>query len=286
MFILLKFDCSGGNPFKIKAICDAIIKTKNCPVYAYISGDDAKGVFAASIMLALACDKIYIAPDASIGAATSENGNSKDNLDLRDQFGERIGEKFTSAYRAYISSLAQKNSRPELLAMAMVDKNIEVVEVQQNGKCVFVSPENIKPSQEIKQRWSRNGALLTLSAEKAVQSGMADEIIESKQKLLEKLGAANAALTIAKEHIEVRGEFVKNFNLFRKMLEEADSLRKKIKISSNNMEKAALLSRQISLYDKALEIARRYPDIPADTLGLQFAINDAKGEYNKIRQKR
>ena len=126
LFVLIEIDTPGGRVDLMKRICAAITKTDNCRTVAFVSGGKYGGAYSAGAIIALACDYIYMADGTSIGAATPILASSSDIKDLKSTYGETVGEKFMSAERAYIATLAEKNGRPGLLAKAMVDKDIEV----------------------------------------------------------------------------------------------------------------------------------------------------------------
>ncbi|MBE9484775.1 MAG: S49 family peptidase, partial [Bacteroidetes bacterium] len=91
------------------------IRTKilNCdiPVYVYIDNNAA----SAGALIAIACDSIYMAPVASIGAAT-----------VVDQSGKPVPDKYQSYMRSWMRSTAEANGRDPDIAQAMVDPDIYI----------------------------------------------------------------------------------------------------------------------------------------------------------------
>ena len=148
LFILFEIDTPGGRGDLARADLRGITQIKNCPTVAFVKGGKYGGALSAGAAVALACDKIYMANNTVIGAATaiaiSETGRPES---LKEAFGEEVGEKFASAWRAYFASLAERNHRPGLLARAMVDRNTEVVEVAEANERFFIDPVNKKPQQ-------------------------------------------------------------------------------------------------------------------------------------------
>ena len=163
-----------------------------------------------------------------IGAATLINKPKEVNEFKDRKYEDVINEKFSSAWRAYLASLAQQNDRPGLLARAMVDSSIEVVEVDQGAKRLFIDPVNKKPGQQVARTWNKSGSLLTLTAKEAVECTMADGLVDSREQLLGQLNAGDANVVTDKKIAFARKELQ---IAKRRMDEIAKSLDLKIKQS-------------------------------------------------------
>jgi hypothetical protein len=74
----------------------------------------------------------------------------------------------------------------------MVDKDIRVVEVVENGKRFFIAPGSKKPRQTVVHTWSQKGSLLTLTAAEAAQTGIADGVVASQADIFTDLAAMEA----------------------------------------------------------------------------------------------
>ncbi|MHC4233067.1 MAG: Clp protease/crotonase-like domain-containing protein, partial [Planctomycetota bacterium] len=70
LLILIEVDTPGGRVDLAERICAAINDIKYCQTVAFIKGGEYGGAFSAGAAISLACDKIYMAPATSIGAAT------------------------------------------------------------------------------------------------------------------------------------------------------------------------------------------------------------------------
>ncbi|RLD57241.1 MAG: nodulation protein NfeD, partial [Bacteroidetes bacterium] len=94
------------------------IRTKilNCdiPVYIYIDNNAA----SAGALIAIACDSIYMAPVASIGAAT-----------VVDQSGKPVPDKYQSYMRSWMRATAEATGRDPDIAQAMVDPDIYIEDI-------------------------------------------------------------------------------------------------------------------------------------------------------------
>ena len=290
LFIILQLDASGGEPSVIKRVCAAITGTRNCPVYAFVGGGESKGVYGAVTMLALACDRIYIAPQANIGAAKVLEGSVEDvnaiNVDLRERFGESVGEKFASAYRAYVAALAEQNDRPGLLAMAMVDRDIEVLEVAGDGGRAFIEPVNKRQGQSVARIWAKKGMLLTLSAQQAVQCKMAEGIAASQGQLIKMLGGGAAEIVYEDSHIKVRQEFEKARKQFEELVSNIKTLEKKQVHLRDRRQQMRVLMKLVGSYKQAVDLAEHNPDLNCDIFSLKTKLNTAQGKYQQIKSGR
>jgi ATP-dependent protease ClpP protease subunit len=199
-FIVLEIDCPGGRGDYMQQLCVTIMQTSNCPVIAYIGGGKFGGAYSAAAAVALACDKIYISPTTTIGAVAPLVAGVQGGEDAQS-YTNMFSPQNLSAYRSYLSTLAQSKNRPSVLAMAMVDRNIEVIEVvDKKGGKTFINGPDKQPGQSVERKWTRvvdesGQMILTLTPNDAVYSRMADKIVNSLTELLSDMGAADARLT-------------------------------------------------------------------------------------------
>jgi len=284
LFILLEIDTPGGRTDFAQRICAAITQRQNRQIIAFIKGGKYAGALSSGAAIALACDKIYMANNTTIGAAAgitfSKIGQPQD---LKQAFGEIVSEKFTSAWRAYFASLAERNNRPGLLARAMVDKDIEVIEVQQDQKRLFIQPVNKTAQQKIVHTWSKKGSLLTLTADEAVQSGIADQVINSQREVLQHLKATEAEIIINDNVQKAAMEFQRAKLRFNKLKKSLDL---KVKQSRNQQTKprALRLLRGIrNDYKNLIKLAKNYPDLHTDVELLQWRLNSVEAMYQKAK---
>lgn len=198
-FIVIEIDNPGGRGQYMKHICTTITKTRNCPLIAYISGGEFGGAYSAATAVALACDKIYISPDATMGAVAPPAGSATAYEDGQDDI-EKFSSKNLSAYNSYIAALAEKHNRPGAIAMAMLDRNIEVIEVaDKNGNRSFINRTDKRTNQSVVRTLTRTTGqsgetVLTLTPSDAVAGGMADKVVGSLAELLADMGTADAKL--------------------------------------------------------------------------------------------
>jgi len=284
LFILLEIDTPGGQKYLTNRLCGAIMETRNCPVIAFVKTGTYGGAISAGAAVALACDKIYMASATSIGAATTIVIDEKGIRDLKQAFGETIGEKFDSIWQAKLASLAEQNGRPGLLAKAMIDKDIEVIEVSEDGKRLFIEPINKKPQQKLVHTWSQKGSLLTLTAAEAVQCMMADKVAESREDVLRDLDAASAEIVVNKDMQDARAELKRADGQVNRIRTSIDL---KMKESEGRMPtpKALKILREAELECKTLiSLAKKYPDLEMEVRPLEEWLNTIKVESKEIKR--
>jgi len=292
LFIVIEIDTPGGVVSLCKRLCAAIVGLRYCPTVAYIKGGQNGGAYSAGAAVSLACDKIYMAPATSIGAATSiaisEEGYA---YDLKDVYGETIGEKFSSAWRTYFASLAQQNQRSGAIARAMVDKDIDVIEVQRDGQSVYVETKDKRPSDRIIRTLCKEGELLTLSANEAVACRVANGVAESRQALLTQEHVPNTPIVENQKLNEAREEFEKVVRKFNTLVERMDLKFKELEAKSDGqaLTRSQALRDYEAIIQNAeyiLKLKRTYPDIPYEEETLMRALNTFKANYNAIKAMR
>jgi membrane-bound serine protease (ClpP class) len=89
------------------------------PIYVFID----KNAASAGALISIACDSIYMAPGASIGAAT-----------VVDQDGKVLPDKYQSYMRSMMRSTAEAKGRNPDIAQAMVDPKIYVAGISDSGQ--------------------------------------------------------------------------------------------------------------------------------------------------------
>lgn len=96
------------------------------PVIVFIN----KNAASAGALISLACDSIYMAPGANIGAATVVTGD-----------GTPAGGKYQSYMRSIMRSTAEANKRNPGLAEAMVDEDLAADSLNQAGKVLSLTTD-------------------------------------------------------------------------------------------------------------------------------------------------
>ena len=267
LFIVIDVDSPGGRVDLCKMMCEKILDIqKRCPVYAYVSGGPCNGAYSSAAGVSLACQRIYMTPDTAIGAATPY---------MRTQAGLKSDDEFRKTFSEYFGWLAKEHNKPVPLAMAMVDKDFSVVEVEIDGQRHFWSkelkrihpkPKNAKdqedgtfiftfPPETIRYTWSEKGAIVTLSAQDAQKTGIADAIFDSQATMFQELGYESAKLKYNKAPEVARKEF-------QKMQMRTEKTIARIQNRINNW------NRTVQTRDEAIAQASKLSKELGDILGL------------------
>lgn len=291
LLILIEIDTPGGRVDLAEQICAAINEINYCQTVAFIKGGENGGAFSAGAAVSLACDKIYMAPATSIGAATMITNQEGHVTDMKQAYGEIVGEKFNSAWRTFLASLAEKNHRSGALAKAMADKDIVVYEVQRDGKTLFIQPKEKHPADTLVRIVCQKGELLTLAGDEAVRCNIADGVVDSKQALLIELGHGNVPIKENKNLAGVKEEFERVIQRFNKLNEKLDLKFKELSAKSQRgslTQNQALRDLEVVIKNGKylLNIKRKYPDIPYEEQDIIEFINSAKAEYASIKAMR
>jgi len=286
LFIIVEIDTPGGRIDYTRTICGALSRTNGCPVIAFVKGGTYGGAISAGAAVALACDKIYMAEETTIGAAATVGLAKNKVRSFKEIYGEQIAEKINSAWRTYLASLAEQNNRPGLLAGAMVDENIEVVEVVDNRRRLFVDPADRRPEQQIVHTWSKKGSLLTLTAEEAVSCGIADGVVTSRADLFRRLDATDARIVEDRAFQRAGLQFRRAKTRFAKLSTSLDLKIKQMKLAPTEVRALKLLRDIRDDYKSLLSLAKHYPDLQIDVGHLEQQLNSAEALYEQYKMRR
>ena len=152
--VVFHIDTFGGLVDAADKIRQSILSA-DVPTIALID----KNAASAGALISYAADRIVMVPGASIGAATVVEGVG----------GEAAPDKYQSYMRGLMRSTAEAKGRDPAVAEAMVDESIELSGVSEKGK------------------------VLTLSANEALELGVADLIVEDYDELVDRLELSNHA---------------------------------------------------------------------------------------------
>jgi len=240
---------------------------------------------SAGAAIAFACDKIYMAPNTVIGAAAPLAYSGGQVKDFKEVYDAVVAEKIVSAWRTYLASLAEHNNRPGLLAGAMADANLEVVEVLQAEKRLFIEPINKMPQHDIIQTWSKKGSLLTLTAERATECGIADQVVVSRIELLRHLKADDA-------QVVVDDSFQKAGQQYARAKRRLDNLAKALDLKVKQFKQAPTEIRALKLlrdirkdYKSLISLAQHYSDLNVNVGELQRQLNTVEAYYEQAKMR-
>ena len=166
--VVLEVDSPGGLTGEAVKIIDSLCKAKDIRLVAYI-----KSAISAAAIISLSCKEIYLDERATIGGALS--------FAMGPALPEEINEKMQSIWRASCRSAAEMGGHQSILAEGMVDKDIEIQIVQQNGRPLV--KEGLGSNM-----LKRKGKLLTMTAKEAIACGLANGIVAGYDDLGARLG--------------------------------------------------------------------------------------------------
>jgi ATP-dependent protease ClpP protease subunit len=286
LFVLFEIDTPGGRIDYARRICTAIIQEGTCPVYAFIKGGQYGGAISAGAAVAFACERIYMAPGTTIGAAAPIALLGKNVMDFDELYGGQIAEKIRSSWRAYLAALAEQNHRPSLLAGAMADSNIQVIEVNENSQRLFIEPVNKKTDQQIVKTWTAKGSLLTLTADQAVSCGIADTVVASRGEILARLNASQTQLVIDDSVQQASRQFERAKRRWTKISTELDLEVKQFKQVSEGSRALKMLKDIREDYRLLITLAKRCPDLNVNVAELERQLNTVEAFYEEAKLRR
>ena len=129
-YVIIEMDTYGGILTDAKDIVDKILDLE-VPIWVFINKDAA----SAGALISIACDSIYMASGATIGAATVVQGGT----------GEAAPDKYQSYMRSIMRSTAEHNGRDPRIAEGMVDERIAIDSISAEGSVItFTTKEALK----------------------------------------------------------------------------------------------------------------------------------------------
>jgi membrane-bound serine protease (ClpP class) len=196
-FVIFDIDTFGGRVDSALQISSFIGSLEGVKTVAYIrQSPQGMGVsWSAGALIAMSCSVIYMAPGTSIGAAAPV---------IQGQEGiQSAGEKNVSAVRSQMAALAEKNGHPVPLALAMVDYDVALVEIEEEGRISAVfAEEAARLEKERPGRVKRGpvvsakGKLLSLTAGEALRYGLSSGTEGAYSSLLGTLKASPELRTL------------------------------------------------------------------------------------------
>ncbi len=190
--VVFSIDTFGGRVDSALQITSLIGSLESTDTIAYVTSEpEGTGVsWSAGALISFACDSIYMAPGTSMGAAAPV---------YQTQEGmEMAPEKVVSALRTQMAALAEKNGYPKEIALAMVDKDVELVEVAIDGELQIVNAAELESVEREARRQSRmfekgkvliqSGKLLALTAGEMERYGVSSGTLPRLFDLVEVLG--------------------------------------------------------------------------------------------------
>ena len=199
-FLIFEINTFGGRVDSALQIA-TLIGSVEAETVAYIPAlPESTGVsWSAGALISFSCDRIYMAPGTSMGAAAPVY-QSSEGMELAE-------EKTVSTVRAQMAALAEKNGYPRDAALAMVDSDIELIEVYIDGELKLTTAEEIERLEEDTtaadatfkrgRTVSAEGKLLTLTANEMFKYGLSSGTPSSREEFFGLLEIDNPGVTEA-----------------------------------------------------------------------------------------
>ncbi len=190
--LLVELDTPGGEVELMWRIAAQLDEASDAGVLTVVWVHDR--ALSAGALIALACDRIYVRTQATIGAAAPVTIGPGGMVGAEQD--DTMKEKVTSAVRSSFRAWAESHGRPPALAEAMVDAEVGVKEVVgEDGVRRLITQGDYDDARMAGEVFEEVrtivdvGRLASVSGTQAVRLELADGIANSLDEVLEKMGA-------------------------------------------------------------------------------------------------
>lgn len=196
--LVVELDTPGGDIELMWQLANALLDASDEGIQTAAWIDDR--ALSAGALLALSCERVYVRAHATFGSALPVTIGPNGLMPAAED--EEVREKLSSALRAEFRGVAERRGRPGILAEAMVDPELEVVEVRVEGELRLLSSVELD---DLRERGTAHEFLRTVVARdelfnatgsEAVALGLADGLAETREELWSKLGLSGARETV------------------------------------------------------------------------------------------
>jgi membrane-bound serine protease (ClpP class) len=189
--ILFDINTFGGRVDSALQIATLIGSAESAETLAFVTtGPESTGVsWSAGALISFSANRIFMAPGTSLGAAAP--------VIMGAEGPQAASEKVVSALRAQMAALAEKNGYPPSIARAMVDEDIELVEVFIDEELTVMTAEELMDAEREAKKTGRvvergmvispAGKLLTLTAREMERYGVSSGTFSGQNELLQSL---------------------------------------------------------------------------------------------------
>jgi membrane-bound serine protease (ClpP class) len=192
-FLIYEIDTFGGRVDSALQISSFIMSVQGARTVAWVNNNsESMGIsWSAGALIALSCSGIYMASGTSVGAAAPVTVTSEGT--------QGAGEKAVAAVRSQMAALAERNGYPVGIALAMTDSDVELWEAVVDGDTRALTLTELQRLEEegVPVRRvamiSAAGKLLSLTSKDAYRYGLCAGIADTREALLEDLGATAVA---------------------------------------------------------------------------------------------
>ncbi|MDT8288012.1 MAG: hypothetical protein RQ748_12955, partial [Elusimicrobiales bacterium] len=184
--IVFRINTFGGRVDSALQIASLIGAERELETVAFIpAAAESLGVsWSAGALISFACSSIYMSPGTSIGAAAPVYQTSEGM--------EMAPEKSVSAVRTQLAALAEKNGYPVSVALAMVDDDVVLREVEVDGELRLLTDDEY---QALKRRAENDG----LSIEEGRVLSDKDKLLTLTAGQMESYGISSGSVATIEE---------------------------------------------------------------------------------------
>jgi membrane-bound serine protease (ClpP class) len=182
VLIILELDTFGGRVDAALQIVDTLSSLPKDQTIALVK----KRAISAGSLIALACNKLFMKHNTTIGDCAP--------ISFSSEGPQMLGEKFQSPLRAKFRALAKRNNYPSVLAESMVTENMTVYKIVMKDSTLFLDSlgyENLTKSQKTKIQTKETivarGELLTMDDQEAHEYGFSKKSVGSIEEILSTL---------------------------------------------------------------------------------------------------
>ncbi|XZE53099.1 NfeD family protein [Planctomycetaceae bacterium SH139] len=207
--IVLDIDSPGGRLDTTLEMTEVITAAEQVETVAFIRNS----AYSGAAMLALACDRIEMHPEAQMGDVGVIVGG------LFSPF-QYVEEKQRSPVVASIRTLAENRDRPAALAEAMVDKDVTVFSAthKEDGRQAYFTEAGWESLAD-QEDWlqgppvfeTRERNFLTVNGRRAVELGLAEGTSRSLDEVLGQIGAERPAKVLAWTWVDTLIDWLNSF---------------------------------------------------------------------------
>lgn len=262
--VILEVDSPGGLVSETEKIVDVLGSVKGLRVVAYV-----KRAISAAAIISLGCKEIYMDKKAIMGAATAYT-------QLPWELPEVIEEKMQSIIRASCRKAAELGGHQAIIAEAMMDMGIVLHIEEKEGKKIVVEGDgpNIL---------SRKDRLLTLTAQEALDCGLALGIVEDAHSMAGKMGIAGWVKV--SESTETLYETHKaNFDkALKQLLRYAKEYDKLFEPGSRHKTRLGKLKKATTILERVRKHSKRHPELRLSNKTIDELIQKRKAEIKSLR---
>jgi membrane-bound serine protease (ClpP class) len=195
--IIFQLNTFGGRVDSALEITSLIGSVSWAETVAYIpSSTGGTGVsWSAGALISFSCDRIYMDAGTSIGAAAPVYQTAEGMV--------MAEEKVVSAVRGQMAALAEKNGYSQSIALAMVDHDIELYEVETDEGIRLLTPDEIAEIERVTGIAPEKGKLisakeklLTLTAGEMEKYGVSSATVSGRESLYEEMSISGSSVVV------------------------------------------------------------------------------------------